>query len=107
MSTFEDQIRTLIECPICFKIPRSLPVSCCGAGHVLCEDCKKTMTFCPICRGSVMYNTNTLAGKISSIIPHPCKFDIFGCSVVQNVMEIVDHEKICAERTVKCPFREV
>ena len=26
-----------LECPVCYKIPRNVPISCCEAGHIVCQ----------------------------------------------------------------------
>ena len=36
-------------------------------------------------------------------IPHPCKFEEFGCQIEQRLDELVDHEENCPQRTIKCP----
>ena len=53
-----------------------------------------------------MFNTNTVAGHLCSIIEHPCKYQVFGCTAQMGLDAIDAHERVCAERTVKCPFRE-
>lgn len=106
MNGLEAKIIDIIQCPVCFGLPRHLPVQSCSQGHIVCQSCKQSMTFCPICRGSLMSNTNTIAGHLSSIVPHPCRFDVFGCAATHRIDTIEAHEKSCPERTVLCPFRE-
>ena len=66
------------------------------------------MTTCPTCR--VPYPppdqaiTNTFAGQLIDKYPgHKCKFSEYGCGVKMTLSDIVEHERTCAERTVKCP----
>ena len=66
------------------------------------------MTTCPTCR--VPYPppdqaiTNTFAGQLIEKFPeHKCKFSEFGCGVKMALSDILEHEKTCNERTVKCP----
>ena len=106
MTELQEQIAELLQCPVCFLLPRKLPIQSCSQGHIICHNCKPSVRFCPICRGSLMYNTNTLAGHIASILPHFCKFQVFGCQAKLSFETVEQHEKSCPERTVVCPFRE-
>ena len=29
-----------LECPVCFSIPRELPIPSCSAGHIVCKSCR-------------------------------------------------------------------
>ena len=40
MASFQEQVEELMECPVCFKIPRRMPIECCRFGHLVCEDCR-------------------------------------------------------------------
>ena len=69
------------------------------------------MTTCPTCR--VPYPppdqaiTNTFAGQLIEKYPgHKCKFSEYGCVVKMTLRDIVEHEKTCEERTVKCPRQQ-
>ena len=105
MSTFEEQVSEILCCPVCYRPPRKAPVSCCVHGHIVCEACSSKLIFCPLCRGNLHFNKNTVASKICLILSHKCKFDSLGCDVKLKLGEIEDHEACCPERTVKCPFR--
>ena len=48
--------------------------------------------------------TNTLANRMIEEIPHSCKFEEFGCEIRQRLVELVNHEAKCPERTIKCPY---
>ena len=58
----DDWMVKLLECPICFNVPRDLPIPACSAGHIICKKCKSTVTTCPTCRRR-LYNDgiNSLA----------------------------------------------
>ena len=47
--------------------------------------------------------TNTFAGQLIGKYPGKCKFSEHGCGVKMKLGDIVEHEKTCEERTVKCP----
>ena len=51
-SDFEEYIRDLLECPVCMETIKSVPVYQCNNGHVICQDCIKELTSCPICRNN-------------------------------------------------------
>ena len=36
---FEAKLRKLVECPVCFLLPRKGPVPCCANGHLVCSPC--------------------------------------------------------------------
>ena len=92
-----------LECPVCYKIPRELPISCCEAGHIICQSCRERVANCPTCRGSLDSNiTSSLAGKLIMIVKHKCKFSFYGCETKMKLDEILVHEETCPERTVTC-----
>ena len=105
MASFQEQVEELMECPVCFKIPRRMPIECCRFGHLVCEDCRPKVESCPTCRGGYLNYTNTVAGYISLIVAHKCKFSPLGCHVKMSVHTITRHEKICPERVIRCAFR--
>lgn len=105
MQSFQEQVEEILQCPCCFNIPREQPISSCSAGHLVCERCRPNITFCPICRGSLMYCTNTVAGKICLLASHYCKYNNGGCLVKLPLPKLEDHERSCDERTVVCAFR--
>ena len=100
------KVEESLECPVCYKIPRDLPIPCCEAGHIVCQDCRRRVTHCPTCRGKLQSNTSSLAGSLIMLVEHKCRFSFFGCEVKTKLEDIVDHEKICLERTVLCPLNE-
>ena len=105
MDEFKTKVAEILACPICFRIPRDHPVTSCSSGHIVCEGCRNRLTFCPICRGSVHYCTNTIAGYLIDLVEHNCKYSTFGCEESSNISRIADHEKICPHRTIRCVFR--
>ena len=96
-----------LECPVCFNIPREVPIPACPAGHIVCKTCKPKVQECPTCRREYPWGkfevTNSLAASLIDKVPHKCKYSDFQCEVKMKLSEIVQHEKICPERTVKCP----
>ena len=103
----EARITSQLECPVCFNIPRELPIPCCPSGHIVCRPCKKRVTDCPTCRRPMPANmTNSLAGALIDQVQHRCKFHDQGCDIKMMLKDLVTHEKECPDRTIKCPVPE-
>ena len=101
-----DRFLDELECPVCFLVPRDLPVPACPVGHIVCQTIKngENMERCPTCgRQMLAGGTNTLANRMIEEIPHSCKFEEFGCDIRQPLVELVIHEANCPQRTIKCP----
>lgn len=52
LKVLERQIKSAeesLECPVCLETPKS-PIFQCGAGHLICSECKPRMKMCPICK---------------------------------------------------------
>ena len=97
-----------LECPVCFNIPRSVPIPSCPAGHIVCTTCKPKVKDCPTCRRNYpdgLEVTSSLAASLIDKVPHRCKFSDYGCDVRLRLKDITKHEAKCPERTVKCPRR--
>ena len=105
MKPFQIQAEEYLECPCCYKIPRNIPIVSCKSGHIICNPCRNEVESCPTCR-QPLDCTNTVASNLANICSHKCSFEVFGCSIKQNLTEIVQHEKLCGERTAQCPFQE-
>ena len=92
------KLSSMLECPVCFNVPRDLPIPQCPAGHVICKSCKASVTSCSTCRRR-LYNdgTSSLAASMIELIPHRCKFSEHGCEVKDYLVQLK------VERTVKCP----
>ena len=39
-ATADGDLESVVECPVCLVIPRSLPIPCCPAGHIMCRPCR-------------------------------------------------------------------
>ena len=104
-SIFIEKVTSYCQCPICYNLPRTLPVASCSRGHVICENCRSNVHLCPLCRGSLYNNcTNAVVGLICEAALHSCRFEPFGCGIRGSISNIEMHERGCPERTVHCPF---
>ena len=39
-------IEAALQCPVCYSIPRNLPISSCSSGHIICQSCRPRVTSC-------------------------------------------------------------
>ena len=103
--SFSEQVHKLIECCVCYSIPRELPISGCASGHVLCQQCRWKVLSCPLCRRRVSGGfNNVVLGQIAEIAMHKCIFESFGCSYQTTMTKIQQHESECIYKVVRCPF---
>ena len=97
-----------LECPVCFNIPRHLPIHSCPAGHIVCKTCKLRVKKCPTCRREFPKDkfevTSSLAASMIFKVPHKCKYSDYGCDVKMKLKDITKHEDKCPEKTVRCPL---
>ena len=127
MDNFSDNVMQILECPVCFNVPRVIPIASCSFGHIgkfpliqlitflikilyilsVCENCRPRVIHCPVCRGCLHYNQNTVAGQICLIADYKCKYQNQGCPVKKRIQEIDAHERKCPERLIQCPFRQI
>ena len=49
-SAIRDRLARILECPVCLEAPTSPPIYRCDNGHIICKDCKKKITHCPLCQ---------------------------------------------------------
>ena len=100
-----EDIREDLECPICFKIPRTTPIYQCEQGHIHCKTCHSRLQNCPVCRGPIGNTRNLVVEKIISKLPVKCINFENGCQEPQALPDqIIEHEKYCEFRMVKCFF---
>jgi len=102
----DDWLEKLLECPVCFNVPRDLPIPQCPAGHIVCKKCKSSLTNCPTCRRRMYHDgTSSLAATLIEKVPHKCKFAEYGCDVKDLLCQLKNHEEKCEERTIKCLYK--
>jgi len=99
-----DNLKKMVECPICLEVPRKGPIFMCTNGHFLCEKCRQEN--CPTCREVMGDNKSILAVAVIENVLHDCKFA--GCEQKYPLDKIEDHEKNCKKncknRIVSCPY---
>merc|ERR1719431_22981 len=95
-----DNLKKMVECPICLDVPRKGPIFMCSNGHFLCEKCRQED--CPTCREVMGDHKSILAVAVIENILHDCKF--VECEQNYPFHEIEEHEKNCKHRIVCCPY---
>eukprot|EP00092_Neocalanus_flemingeri_P010412 GFUD01011222.1.p1 GENE.GFUD01011222.1~~GFUD01011222.1.p1 ORF type:complete len:312 (-),score=90.77 GFUD01011222.1:122-1057(-) len=102
-SQLQTELETVVECPVCYNIPRDLPIPCCPAGHIMCKTCRGRVLHCPTCRRQLEDNTSSLAADLIEKVQHKCLYWDFGCTHKDFLRSLVRHEDRCLDRTVQCP----
>ena len=100
ISSTED-LREELECPVCYKIPTSTPIFQCDQGHIHCKLCHPKLQFCPICRIHLAETRALLAEKLLARLTMKCSND--HCNEMLIGEKMVEHEKVCQFRSVRCP----
>ena len=102
LEDLEADLSKILECPVCFSVPRSGPVPSCSSGHIVCPTCRQNLTECPMCRRPLTDdNFNSLATVLIEKSKHKCKYS--GCEETDVLKQLENHEKRCPERIIICP----
>ena len=88
-------IQDILECIICLDLPRKNPIYQCDNGHLLCLNCHKKVTECPLCKLDLRKNRALAVEKILQKCPRACKFQDNGCSVLMQQVSLEEHEINC------------
>jgi len=98
----KDDLKDLLECPVCLRVPRSSPIFQCARGHVVCGECRPNVSTCPQCRDPLGNIRSLISEKMLEKLPCVCKFTDQGCQEEHVRETIGDHEKACQYRLVNC-----
>jgi len=97
-----EELKAILECPVCRKVPRKGPVYQCESGHCVCTDCYSQLTQCPVCRIHLGLTRNRIFEQLLPMLPHACKFEVYGCGREESTTALESHEKECPYRLVRC-----
>ena len=96
-----------IQCPVCFKVPRSTPIYQCSEGHIHCKSCHPKLQSCPVCRAEIGNIRNLMLERIISRLPTRCNFFEHGCMIEKQLpKDMLNHESSCNFRVIKCMFSD-
>jgi hypothetical protein len=75
------EIRNIIECPVCIGLSACVTFLQCQNGHIGCQACLSRLTTCPVCRVSLGYKPKIISDeilmKMFSELRHIEKSEIF------------------------------
>merc|ERR1719352_88393 len=97
-----EELKDLLECPVCLRVPRGSPIYQCARGHVVCSDCRPNVSTCPQCRDPLGNIRSLVSEKMLEKLPAVCKFADNGCQVEMLRSQLGEHEQSCAFRLVNC-----
>jgi len=111
--SIEEKVKRELQCPVCDKIPTTLPIPTCSMGHIVCRDCKNKINLeigrkpCPICRSPLPHdrddsNSHVVGSLISLLSDIPCSFKDNGCSFEGSIEDHKAHRYACKFRMVEC-----
>jgi len=104
-------LKTVLECPVCFQVPRS-KIFVCSNSHKICESCYGKITAgakqCP--QGNCLYDEPPRRSReLEEIVENAdlelsCSNASAGCKVDMKKDELRKHEMKCIFRQVPCPY---
>lgn len=97
------EVREVVECPVCYSVPKFAPIYRCSNGHVLCRDCNRKISKCPSCKVDLHNERCLISEKLIATLLFSCKYIDYGCMAEKKANELEVHEISCVYRKVKCP----
>ena len=71
-----ETLKSNLECPVCFIVPKMGPIYQCRNGHLLCNECHPKMKRCPLCKVPLEKLRNLLSEQIAAMICPEYQFSI-------------------------------
>jgi len=100
------KLKSYLECPICFLLPRSKIFSCVNS-HQICEPCYNKLRGPKNCPQGCEFDNPPRRARVSEAMIENSDFDQNcskpGCDVEMKKDDIAAHELKCIFRTVPCP----
>ena len=62
------KLKSNLECPVCFVVPKVGPIYQCRNGHLLCNECHPKMKRCPLCNIPLEKLRNLLSEQLVAMI---------------------------------------
>lgn len=98
-----DYVDGLFECPVCTDTVLP-PILQCVNGHLLCANCRKEVTTCPVCRCPPPDIRNLGLEKLCEKVKFPCKYKSVGCPSRLSAADKLRHQESCDFRSFRCPY---
>jgi hypothetical protein len=104
----EDELSSILECPVCQSTPRSGHIYQCPNGHIVCQKCLDGLhkkEECPTCRAAFKGPQRNLVAErmVEKLdLVFPCVHADRGCRVESKRSKIEAHEASCEERPIQC-----
>ena len=72
-----DLILKHLKCVRCLKhmVP---PLPQCKRGHLICFDCGRQVSLCPLCQAALSGERNFPLEMVAEVVPYPCRFQNTG-----------------------------
>ena len=107
LNKFVEELRSRVECQVCFVPPRQGPVPMCPNGHFICTNCKarnrqEGKTHCPTCQQPLGEIRSLLAKIVIENMLHEC--DLEGCGEMLAHSGFKRHQDSCHFRLVHSGF---
>ena len=64
ISLSKEDLKDVLECPICLTVPREGPIFQCENGHIVCKECFEKIVECPQCKSKMPKCRNLHLEKI-------------------------------------------
>ena len=104
-------MKSLLECPVCFTIPRDQSIFLCNNSHKICKTCFDLLEVLVCPQGKCEYNVDNLMRNrdLEKIIAE-CDLELScqnwreGCTREDKRKVLEKHETECIFRRVPCPF---
>ena len=106
LNNIVNEMRNIIECQVCFFLPKQGPVRMCPNGHFICTKCKEKnrqegKLNCPTCQEPLGEIKSLLAKIVIENVKHEC--DPAGCEEMVPHIDYKKHQDSCDFRLVLCP----
>jgi hypothetical protein len=105
METDIQELRDILECPVCLTYAVKGPIKGCKNGHNICNFCqpKLTKNVCPTCRENIDVRSLQLE-KMRQLISFPCQFVSNGCQIEMKLNQLETHYQECNYADLYCPL---
>ncbi|KAH7939791.1 hypothetical protein HPB52_017450 [Rhipicephalus sanguineus] len=91
----------ILECPVCREVIQP-PFLQCRNGHLICAQCRRKSTTCPVCRARKDRIRNVGLEKLVDSARFPCSYAPRGCTESFPLSGKAQHEEYCYFGPFRC-----